>query len=69
MMTKSIESAHQLLEWDNAGNMVIATGYPVMIVVVIAEIVQTTVRVAWLSLIEKIFRCMMKQRKEAGLNE
>jgi hypothetical protein len=54
---------HQLLELHHAGDMVRHTGYPVMIVVVIAETPMAVLTTVWVKVELKIFCCMTRQRK------
>jgi hypothetical protein len=48
------------------GNMVVITGYPVIVVVVIAEIPQAAGTTVWL-LVMELFCCMMQQRTAANV--
>jgi len=57
------EQTAQLLELHNAGDMVQNTGYPVIVVVVIAEIPKAVITTVWLKVELKIFCCMTRQRK------
>jgi hypothetical protein len=52
-----MNSTHQTPGADSMGNMVAMTGYPVIVVVVIAEITQAVGTTVWL-LVMEIFRFM-----------